>query len=454
MDEEILFSLIKQKNIKELRPILAAMNPADIAHLLADIDLEDLPVVFRLLPKDLAAETFVEMDSDMQEALITSFSDKELRIILDELFIDDTVDIIEEMPANVVKRILNQSDPASRKTINEILQYPEDSAGSLMTIEYVTLKKHMTVKEAFDTIRRTGVDKETIYTCYVTDDKRYLQGIITVKTLLLNDYNTPISEIMETNIIHIDTHTDKEEVAKLFSKYDFLAMPVVDKEGRLVGIITIDDVLDVIQEEATEDITKLAGVTPDDKPYLKTGVFKIWLNRAPWLLVLMIGATFTGLIIRKYESTLAVSIALTACIPMIMGTGGNASSQASVTVIRGLALGEIEFKDIFKILWKELRISLLIGLSIAIACFAKLMAIDQLFRVENGYIIAAVVCSTIFLSIVMAKIVGGILPLFAKVLKLDPAVVANPFITTIVDVMSLIIYCNVALMFLKPLGIL
>ncbi|HOO23121.1 MAG TPA: magnesium transporter [Clostridia bacterium] len=454
MDEEILFSLIKQKNIKELRPILAAMNPADIAHLLADIDLEDLPVVFRLLPKDLAAETFVEMDSDMQEALITSFSDKELRIILDELFIDDTVDIIEEMPANVVKRILNQSDPASRKTINEILQYPEDSAGSLMTIEYVTLKKHMTVKEAFDTIRRTGVDKETIYTCYVTDDKRYLQGIITVKTLLLNDYNTPISEIMETNIIHIDTHTDKEEVAKLFSKYDFLAMPVVDKEGRLVGIITIDDVLDVIQEEATEDITKLAGVTPDDKPYLKTGVFKIWLNRAPWLLVLMIGATFTGLIITKYESTLAVSIALTACIPMIMGTGGNASSQASVTVIRGLALGEIEFKDIFKILWKELRISLLIGLSIAIACFAKLMAIDQLFRVENGYIIAAVVCSTMFLSIVMAKIVGGILPLFAKVLKLDPAVVANPFITTIVDVMSLIIYCNVALMFLKPLGIL
>jgi len=454
MDEEILFSLIKQKNIKELRPILAAMNPTDIAHLLADIDLEDLPVVFRLLPKDLAAETFVEMDSDMQEALITSFSDKELRIILDELFIDDTVDIIEEMPANVVKRILNQSDPASRKTINEILQYPEDSAGSLMTIEYVTLKKHMTVKEAFDTIRRTGVDKETIYTCYVTDDKRYLQGIITVKTLLLNDYNTPISEIMETNIIHIDTHTDKEEVAKLFSKYDFLAMPVVDKEGRLVGIITIDDVLDVIQEEATEDITKLAGVTPDDKPYLKTGVFKIWLNRAPWLLVLMIGATFTGLIITKYESTLAVSIALTACIPMIMGTGGNASSQASVTVIRGLALGEIEFKDIFKILWKELRISLLIGLSIAIACFAKLMAIDQLFRVENGYIIAAVVCSTMFLSIVMAKIVGGILPLFAKVLKLDPAVVANPFITTIVDVMSLIIYCNVALMFLKPLGIL
>lgn len=454
MDEEILFSLIKEKNIKELRPILAAMNAVDIAQLLADVSKEDLPVVFRLLPKDLAADSFVEMDTDMQELLITSFSDKELKIILDELFIDDTVDIIEEMPANVVKRILNQSDPQSRKTINEILQYPEDSAGSLMTIEYVTLRKTMTVLEAFDTIRKTGVDKETIYTCYVTDNKRYLQGIVSVKTLLLNSYETIIGDIMETNIIHIDTHTDKEEVARQFSKYAFLAMPVVDKEGRLVGIITIDDALDVIEDEATEDITKLAGVTPTDKPYLKTSVWHIWLNRIPWLLILMIGATFTCMIITKYESTLAISIALTACIPMLMDTGGNASSQACVTVIRGLALGEIQFKDIRKILWKELRVSTLLGATLAVATFVKLMAIDQLFRIPNGYIVSLAVCITMFFTIIIAKMIGGTLPLLAKALKLDPAVVASPFITTIVDALSLIIYCNVAMLLLKPLGLL
>lgn len=454
MDEEILFSLLKNKNIKELRPILEVMNPVDIATFLSDVDNVNLPIVFRLLPKDLAADTFVEMDTDMQQLLISSFSDNELRIILDELFIDDTVDIIEEMPANVVKRILNQSDAASRKTINEILQYPEDSAGSLMTIEFVTLRKNMTVRQAFDTIRRTGVDKETIYTCYVTDNKKYLQGIISVKTLLLNNYETLISDIMETNIIHIDTHTDKEEVARQFSKYSFLAMPVVDKEGRLVGIITVDDALDVIKDEATEDITKLAGLTPADKPYLKTNVWNIWLNRVPWLLVLMIGATFTGIIITHYESTLAISIVLTACIPMIMGSGGNASSQASVTVIRGIALGEIKFKDISKILWKELRVSLLLGATLAVACFIKLMAVDQLFRIPNGSMISLVVCITMFLTIIVSKIVGGVLPLFAKALKLDPAVVANPFITTIVDALSLIIYCNVALLLLKPLGIL
>lgn len=453
MDEEILISLIKEKNIKELRPILEAMNSVDIAHLLVNISKEDLPIIFRLLPKDIAADTFVEMDTDMQELLISSFSDRELRLILDELFIDDTVDIIEEMPANVVKRILNQSDAQSRKTINEILQYPEDSAGSLMTIEYVTLRKNMTVKEAFETIRRTGVDKETIYTCYVTDDKRYLQGIVSVKTLLLSNYETKISDVMETNIIHIDTHTDKEEVARLFSKYSFLAMPVVDKESRLVGIITVDDALDVIEDEATEDITKLAGMTPADKPYLKTSIWQIWLNRVPWLLVLMIGATFTGMIITKYESTLAISIALTAFIPMLMDTGGNASSQASVTVIRGIALGEIAFKDMGKILWKEIRVSLLLGGTLAVACFIKIMAIDQLFRLPNGYIIAAAVCVTMFLTIVVAKLIGGILPLFAKALKLDPAVVANPFITTIVDALSLIIYCNIAMALLKPLGI-
>jgi len=454
MDEEILFSMIKEKNIRELRPILAAMNAVDIAHLFNDVSKEDLPILFRLLPKDLAADTFVEMDTDMQHLLISSFSDRELRLILEELFIDDTVDIIEEMPANVVKRILNQSDAESRKTINEILQYPEDSAGSLMTIEYVTLRKDMTVKDAFDTIRKTGVDKETIYTCYVTDHQKYLQGIVTVKTLLLSKDNTLIKDIMETNIIHIDTHTDKEEVAKLFSKYSFLAMPVVDKEGRLVGIITVDDAMDVIEDEATEDITKLAGVTPADKPYLKTSIWQIWANRVPWLLFLMVGATFTGMIIRKYESTLAVSIALTAFIPMLMDTGGNASSQASVTVIRGLALDELEFKDIGKILWKETRLSILLGGTLSVACFIKLMAIDQLFRIPHGYIIAAAVCVTMFITIMVAKIIGGTLPLFAKLLKLDPAVVANPFITTMVDAVSLIIYCNVTILLLRPLGVL
>lgn len=452
MDEEILFSLLEKKNVKELRPILVAMNPADIAQFLSEVKEEELPLIFRLLPKDLAAETFVEMDSDMQETLITGFSDRELKLIIDELFLDDTVDIIEEMPANVVRRILNQSDPATRTAINEILKYPEDSAGSIMTIEYVNLKKDMTVKEAFARIRATGVDKETIYTCYVTDENRYLLGMVTVKTMLLNDYETKIGDIMETNVIYIDTLTDKEEVANQFNKYNFLAMPVVDKECRLVGIITIDDALDVITEEATEDISKIAAVIPNDKPYLKTSIWRIWLSRAPWLLILMLSATVTGLIITKYESALAVSITLTACIPMLTGTGGNAGSQASATVIRGIALGEIEFSDIFKVIWKEIRVSVLLGVTLAVACFAKLMAVDQLFRVENGYLIAAVICITMAVTVAIAKFVGAILPLIAKKFKLDPAVVASPFISTIVDALSLMVYCNIAIAILSPLG--
>lgn len=452
MDEEILFSLLEKKNVKELRPILVAMNPADIAQFLSEVKEEELPLIFRLLPKDLAAETFVEMDSDMQETLITGFSDRELKLIIDELFLDDTVDIIEEMPANVVRRILNQSDPATRTAINEILKYPEDSAGSIMTIEYVNLKKDMTVKEAFARIRATGVDKETIYTCYVTDENRYLLGMVTVKTMLLNDYETKIGDIMETNVIYIDTLTDKEEVANQFNKYNFLAMPVVDKECRLVGIITIDDALDVITEEATEDISKIAAVIPNDKPYLKTSIWRIWLSRAPWLLILMLSATVTGLIITKYESALAVSITLTACIPMLTGTGGNAGSQASATVIRGIALGEIEFSDIFKVIWKEIRVSVLLGVTLAVACFAKLMAVDQLFRVENGYLIAAVICITMAVTVAIAKFVGAILPLIAKKFKLDPAVVASPFISTIVDALSLMVYCNIAIAILAPIG--
>lgn len=453
MDEEIIFSLLEQKNIKELRPILVAMNATDVAQFLGRVSEEDLPLLFRLLPKDQAADTFVEMDTDLQEHLIATFSDRELKLIVDDLFLDDTVDIIEEMPANVVRRILNQSDPATRAAINEILKYPEDSAGSLMTIEYVSLKKDMTVSDAFAKIRATGVDKETIYTCYVTDERRYLLGMVTVKTLLLSDFDTKIEDIMETNIIYIDTHTDKEEVANQFDKYNFLAMPVVDKEGRLVGIITVDDAMDVIVEEATEDIAKLGAVTPNDKPYLKTSIWRLWLNRAPWLLLLMLSATFTGLIITGYENALAASITLTACMPMIMGTGGNAGSQASVTVIRGMALDEIKFSDIFKVMWKELRVSLLLGVTLAIACFGKLMAVDQLYKYPNGFWVAAVICITMVITTAMAKIIGCALPMLVKKFKLDPAVVANPFITTILDSLSLIVYCNIAIAMLKPLGI-
>ena len=452
MDEEILYSLLEQKNVRELKPILDAMNPADIAQFLSEVDEKDLPIVFRLLPKDLASETFVEMDPDLQELLIAGFSDRELKIIIDELFLDDTVDLIEEMPANVVNRILNQSDPATRTAINEILKYPEDSAGSLMTIEYVSLRQDMTVQEAFARIRATGVDKETIYTCYVTDESRFLLGMVSVKTLLLNDYETRIADIMETNIISIPTDTDKEEVANLFNKYNFLAMPVVDKETRLVGIITVDDAMDVITEEATEDISKINAVIPNDKPYLKTSVWRLWLNRAPWLLILMLSATATGIIITHYENALAISITLTACIPMLTGTGGNAGTQASATVIRGIALDEIQFSDLFRVVWKEIRVSLLVGVTLAVACFAKLMAVDQLFRVANGYWIAAIICITMVVTVAIAKTVGCILPLLAKKLKLDPAVVASPFISTIVDALSLMVYCNIAIAIMNALG--
>lgn len=451
MDEEILYSLLEQKNVRELKPILDAMNPADIAQFLSEVDEKDLPIVFRLLPKDLASETFVEMEPDLQELLIASFSDRELKLIIDELFLDDTVDLIEEMPANVVNRILNQSDPATRTAINEILKYPEDSAGSLMTIEYVYLRADMTVQEAFAKIRATGVDKETIYTCYVTDERRFLLGMVSVKTLLLNDYETKIADIMETNVISIPTDTDKEEVANQFNKYNFLAMPVVDKETRLVGIITVDDAMDVITEEATEDISKINAVIPNDKPYLKTSVWRLWLNRAPWLLILMLSATATSIIITHYENALAISITLTACIPMLTGTGGNAGTQASATVIRGIALDEIQFSDLFKVVWKEIRVSVLVGITLAVACFAKLMAVDQLFRVENGYWIALIICASMVVTVAIAKTVGCILPMLAKKLKLDPAVVASPFISTIVDALSLMVYCNIAIAVMNAL---
>lgn len=450
MDDKILFDLLEQKNIKELRPILEAMNPSDIAHFLEKVDREELPIVFRLLTKDTAAETFVEMDADMQQVLISTFSDRELKLIIDELFIDDTVDIIEEMPANVVKRILNTSTPESRKAINEILKYPEDSAGSIMTIEYVRLRRDMTVKEAFDTIRKTGVDKETIYTCYVTDDKKYLQGIVTAKELLLNDQNTPIEDIMETNLIYVDTQTDKEEVAQYFRKYNFLAMPVVDKETRLVGIVTIDDALDVISEEGTEDIGKISAITSMDteKPYLKRSVLSIFKSRVFWLMLLMLSATLTGLVISSNEKVLSNSVyglLLTACIPMITGTGGNAGSQASATVIRGIALGDLQFKDLFKVIWKELRVSGLLGLVLGGVCYLKLITIDGILSMPNGAMAGLVISLTMFCTVILAKLIGCMLPLLAKKIHLDPAVVSSPFISTIVDTLSLMIFCAIAI---------
>lgn len=454
-NEKILeiMDVLEQRNFVKLRPLLNEMMPQDLAELLSEANEEDLLIAFRLLPKELAAETFVEMDSDLQEELIKAFNDKELTGILDELFVDDLVDIVEEMPANVIKRILAKADPDTRLKINELLKYPKNSAGAIMTTECVSLRTHMTVEESFQKIRKQALDKETVYTLYVTDEQKTLLGIVTVKDLLLHDYKDKVGDFMEDNYVSVSTLTDREEVALLFDKYNLLAIPVVDQEDRLVGIITVDDAIDVMTEEATEDIIKMAAVTPSSRPYLSTSVWKIWLSRVPWLLILMVSATFTGMIITTYQSTLAVSIILTACIPMLMDSGGNAGSQASVTIIRSIALNEVQFRDLFRILWKELRVSILLGLTLSVACFVKLMLVDQIFRMANGYWIAVVVCVAMFITIVIAKVVGCTLPLLAKKFRLDPAVVASPFITTIVDALSLIIYCNIAILILRPLGV-
>ena len=409
----------------------------------ADLPPEKLPLVYRILPKELAAEVFVNMESDAQELLIRAFSDNELREVLDELYVDDAVDIIEEMPATVVKRILQHTDPEVRKSINEILQYPEDSAGSLMTIEYVDLKKYMTVDDAFTRIRRTGVDKETIYICYVTDENRKLLGIVTVKDLLLSEKSKKIFEIMDTNIISVNTLEDKEVVADKFQKYDLLALPVVDQENRLVGIITIDDAMDVLQDENTEDIEKMAAITPTDKPYLKMSVFETYKKRIPWLLLLMVSATFTEKIIGHFEGALTACVALTAFIPMLTGTCGNCGAQSSATIIRGLSLGDIEFRDTFKVIFKEFRIALVCGITLGIVNFAKLMLFDDV-----GAYVAIAVSFTMVMAVVFAKIVGSILPVFAKKIGFDPAVMSSPFISTIVDAVTLLIYFKVATLIL------
>lgn len=432
-----------QRNIRELKSFLNDINPADIAQLLEQINDERTRVfLFRMLTKENAAETFVEFDGDTQENLISSFSDTELKEVLDELYVDDAADIIEEMPASVVKRILKNTDPETREAINSILKYPEDSAGSIMTPEFVDLKRDMTVEDAFKRIRRTGVDKETIYTCYVTDESRHLLGVTTVKELLLHDYEDEIEELMEKNVISVNTLDDQEKASTLLSKYDFLALPVVDMENRLVGIITVDDAMDVLQEENTEDIQKMAAIVPTDTPYLKTGVFETFKKRIPWLLLLMVSATITSQILTTFENKLASVTVLIAFIPMLMDTGGNSGGQSSVTIIRALSLGEISLKDIFKVIWKEIRVGVVCGVTLGVVCFVKLMLFDRfvLGNPEITIIVALVICFTILIEIIFAKIIGCTLPILAKKCGFDPAVMASPFITTIVDAVSLLIY--------------
>ncbi len=439
---EEISSLYRDRNFSAIKAILTQINPADIALLFDEFESEQRILFFRLLPKEEAAETFVELDGDTQEALIHAFSDTELREVLDELYLDDTVDIIEEMPATLVKKILKNTDSETRASINTLLKYPEDSAGSIMTPEFVDLKKDNTVEDAFKRIRRTGVDKETIYTCYVTDKSRHLIGVTTVKELLLHDYDDKIEEFMETNVIYIYTHDDQESAANLLSKYDFLALPVVDMEERLVGIITVDDAIDVLQDENTEDIQKMNAIVPNEKPYLKIGVFETFKSRIPWLMLLMVSATFTGMIITAFEDKLSALIILTSFIPMLMDTGGNSGGQASVTIIRALSLNEIDLKDIFKVIWKEIRVGIVCGLSLAVVNFIKIWFVDRLLLGTEGITLKVdlVISCTLIIEIVFAKIIGCTLPIFAKRLKFDPAVMSSPFITTIVDAVSLLVY--------------
>ena len=444
--EDTLRLLLEKKRYTSLKDILATMNGADIASVLNELEPEKIPLLFRLLPKELAAEAFVEMEPDQQELLIKGFSDSELREVINELYVDDAADLVEEMPANVVKRILAQADPQMRKEINEILRYPEDSAGSIMTTEFVSLQPGMTVEQAIQRIRRTGVDKETIYTCYVTE-KQKLLGFITIKDMLLcNNDDATIGDLMDTNVISVTTTADQEEVANALSKYNFIALPVVDTENRLVGIITFDDAMDVMEDESTEDIELMAGMTPSDKSYLRSSPFELFKHSVPWLMLLMVSATFTGMIITGFENALSRFVVLTAYIPMLMGTGGNSGSQSSVTVIRALSLGELEFSDILTVVWKEIRTAVMCGLALAVLCLGKLMLVDRLLLNNPSvtFSVSIVVCAALAVTILIAKIIGCILPMLAKKIGFDPAVMASPFITTIVDAVSLLVYFGVA----------
>ena len=438
-DLEIIRELLETRQYTNLRQKVAEMNTADVAAILEEMEEEELLKVFRILPKSMAADVFSYLEVDHQQMIITSLSDKEAANIIDNLMADDATDLLEEMPANVVKKLLANASADTRRDINHLLRYPEDSAGSIMTVEYVDLKENMTVQDAINRIRQVGVDSETINICYVLDAKRTLVGTVALRYLLITPPDAIIGEMMHENVVFINTMMDQEEVARQFQKYDFTAMPVVDNENRLVGIITVDDIVDILQEEATEDIEKMAAIVPTDKPYMKTTVFETWKKRIPWLLLLMISATFTGTIITSFEDALSACVVLTAYIPMLMDTGGNAGGQASVTIIRGLSLNEIEFKDAFKVVWKEARVAVLCGLTLAAANFVKLLLFDRV-----TIAVAAVVCLTLVAAVFIAKIIGCLLPMLAKKIGFDPAVMASPFITTIVDALSLLIYFSIA----------
>jgi len=438
-----LTTLVENKKYNSIKDILLTMNPADIAEIFGEVPEQKLTILFRLLPQDLAADTFAEMDTKQQQLLIEAFSDSELAEVVNELCADDAADLVDDMPANVVKRILRQADPDMRRMINELLKYPEDTAGSIMTPEFVRLRPEMTVDQAIKSIRRSGLEKETINECYITDKFSCLKGSISIRTLIVSEADEVIQDIMDEHIISVEAREDQEIVAQVFDKYNLMVLPVVDGENHLVGIITVDDVLEVLKKETTEDMEIMAAIMPSDRPYIKTPVVELWKNHIPWLLILMVSATVTGFIITKFEDALAVYVVLTAYIPMLMDTGGNSGSQASVTVIRALSLHELEFKDLFKVVWKEIRVALMCGVTLGIVNFGKLMLFDRV-----GVMVALVICCTLVVTVFVAKITGCVLPLVARRLGFDPAVMASPFITTIVDALSLLIYFRFASFFL------
>ncbi|NLK21330.1 MAG: magnesium transporter [Epulopiscium sp.] len=436
--------LLEQNKLGQLRQEIVNMNTVDIAQLLEELDKKYLLIVFRILPKEISADVFSYVSYDEQRYIIESITDKEAEHIISELFLDDTIDFLEEMPSNVVKKVLKNTDEETRRLINQFLQYPDESAGSIMTIEYVDLKKEMTIKEALDHIKKTGVDKETIDTCYVIGKNRILEGTISIRKIILSDEMQLIKDVMSTDVIYAKTFDDQETIADIFKKYDFISMPIVDKEKRLVGIVTIDDVVDIIEQENTEDLQKMAAMQPSEEEYLRTNVFSLAKNRIMWLLILMISATFTGNIIRKFEDVLQSVVVLASFIPMLMDTGGNAGSQSSTLIIRGLALGEIELKDILKVLWKEFRVSLIVAVVLSVVNFLRVYYLEG-----AEFAISVTVCLSLFATVILAKVVGGVLPIIAKKLKLDPAIMAGPLITTIVDALALLLYFAMATTFLN-----
>ena len=443
-DREELNELLESRQFRKLRETMAEMNEVDIAEFIEELELEKKVLVYRMLPKELAADVFSFLEVEDQEHIINSITDYELGKIIEDLYVDDAVDMLEELPAIVVKRVLKNAAPETRALINQFLQYPENSAGSIMTAEYIGLKRNMTVEQAFAYIRENGVDKETIYTCFVTDSKRRLQGVVTVKDLLMSPYTTVIKDIMDENIIYAVTTEDREEVVETFNKYDLLCLPVVDHEDRLVGIVTVDDAVEVMEQEATEDFEKMAAMLPSEKPYLKTGVLARAKNRIPWLLILMFTSMLTGAILLNYEKALQIVPLLVTFVPMLMDTSGNCGNQSSTMVIRGMAVGEIELKDIFKVAWKELRVGMLCGLVLAAANFVRLM-----IQFPGQIMVSLTIVLTLILTVILAKTIGCILPMLAKKLHLDPAIMAAPLITTIVDACSLMIYFKIACVLLK-----